>query len=83
MNNTHNDPKQLLARVCINFAKIVPIEKMSSDLLRLLLPTLVNGTKEKNMCVKANSELALIAVLRLKEGDAVYQVEIYVFLFVN
>lgn len=74
MNSSSNDAKQLLARVCINLAKVVSVDKMSNDLLRLLLPTLVNGTKEKNMYVKANSELALIAVLRLKEGDAVYQV---------
>ncbi|XP_044271833.1 eIF-2-alpha kinase activator GCN1 [Tribolium madens] len=73
MNNNNNDVKQLLARVCIHLAKTVPQEKMSSDLLKLLLPTLVNGTKEKNGYVKANSELALIAVLRLKDGDAMQQ----------
>lgn len=74
MNNNNNDVKQLLARVCIHLAKTVPEEKMSPDLLKLLLPTLVNGTKEKNGYVKANSELALIAVLRLKDGDAMQQV---------
>ncbi|KAJ8939613.1 hypothetical protein NQ318_012336 [Aromia moschata] len=46
---------------------------MAVDLLKLLLPTLVNGTKEKNVYVKANSEIALIAVLRLKDGDAMFQ----------
>jgi HEAT repeat protein len=73
MNNNNNDVKQLLARVCIHLAKTVPQEKMSPDLLKLLLPTLVNGTKEKNGYVKANSEIALIAVLRLKDGDDVMQ----------
>lgn len=80
MNNNNNDVKQLLARVCIHLAKTVPQEKMSSDLLKILLPTLVNGTKEKNGYVKANSELALIAVLKLKEGDAMQQVLIFVIL---
>ncbi|XP_074026538.1 lethal (3) 80Fj [Leptinotarsa decemlineata] len=73
MNNNSNDVKQLLARVSFHLAKIIPPEKMSSDLLKLLLPTLVNGTKEKNIYVKANSEIALIAILRLKDGDTMYQ----------
>lgn len=74
MNNNSNDVKQLLARVCLHLAKTVPAEKMAPELLKLLLPMLVNGTKEKNGYVKANSEIALIAVLRLKEGDEMHQV---------
>lgn len=78
MNNNNNDVKQLLARVCIHLAKTVPPEKMASDLLKLLLPTLVNGTKEKNGYVKANSEIALIAVLKLRDGEAMQQVKMTV-----
>lgn len=74
MNNSNNEVKQLLARVCIHLAKLIPPDHMAPDLLKLLLPTLVNGTKEKNSYVKANSEIALIAVLKLKEGDVIYQV---------
>ncbi|XP_051176736.1 eIF-2-alpha kinase activator GCN1 [Leptopilina boulardi] len=73
MNNNSNDVKQLLARVCIHLARNVSSEKMSPELLKSLLPMLVNGTKEKNGYVKANSELALIAVLRLKQGDEEHQ----------
>ncbi|CAG5089337.1 Similar to Gcn1: eIF-2-alpha kinase activator GCN1 (Mus musculus) [Cotesia congregata] len=73
MNNNSNEVKQLLARVCIHLARNIPPEKMSGDLLKSLLPMLVNGTKEKNGYVKANSELALIAVLRLKTGDEEHQ----------
>lgn len=69
MNNTSNDVKQLLARVCIHLARNIPPAKMSPELLKSLLPMLVNGTKEKNGYVKANSELALIAVLRLRQGE--------------
>lgn len=47
---------------------------MTPELLKLLLPMLVNGTKEKNGYVKANSEIALIAVLKLKEGEEMNQV---------
>lgn len=74
MNNSSNDVKQLLARVCLHLAKVVPTEKMAPELLKLLLPMLVNGTKEKNGYVKANSEIALIAVMKLKEGDEMHQV---------
>ncbi|XP_008548705.1 eIF-2-alpha kinase activator GCN1 [Microplitis demolitor] len=73
MNNNSNEVKQLLARVCIHLARNIPPERMSGDLLKSLLPMLVNGTKEKNGYVKANSELALIAVLRLKTGDEEHQ----------
>lgn len=77
MNNNSNDVKQLLARVSFHLAKTIPQDKMSPELLKLLLPTLVNGTKEKNVYVKANSEIALIAVLRLRDGDTMYQVNEY------
>lgn len=75
MNNSSNDIKQLLAKVSMYLARTVPPEKMAPELLKLLLPALVNGTKEKNGYVKANSELALIAVLRLKEGEQMHQVK--------
>ncbi|RVE41439.1 hypothetical protein evm_013909 [Chilo suppressalis] len=48
--------------------RIPPVSKRrrgGADLLRALLPALVNGTKEKNTYVRANSELALRALLRL------------------
>lgn len=82
MNNINNEVKQLLAKVSFHLAKKVPQEKiLSLELLKLLLPTLVNGTKEKNVYVKANSEIALIALLKLKDGDTMYQVCIFRFRF--
>lgn len=76
MNHTSNEVKQLLARVCIHLARSVNSDNMSPEILKALLPMLVNGTKEKNGYVKANSELALIAVLRLRAGDEEHQVNI-------
>lgn len=68
MNHASNDVKQLLAIVSTFIAKgsenILP-----SDLLRSLLPMLVNGTKEKNSAVKASSESALVALLHLRDED--------------
>lgn len=72
MNHLSNEVKQLLAKTCIYLAKVVPQEKTSGDFLKALIPMLVNGTKEKNGYVKSNSEIALISILRLKNGEDVY-----------
>ncbi|CAH1402466.1 unnamed protein product [Nezara viridula] len=66
MNHQSNEVKQLLARVCSYLARR---EINSPELLKAVIPMLVNGTKEKNSYVKANSELSLVAVLRLRNGD--------------
>jgi hypothetical protein len=73
MNHVSNEVKQLLAKTCIYLAKVIPAEKTSPDFLKPLIPTLVNGTKEKNGYVKSNSEIALIAILRLRTGEETYQ----------
>lgn len=73
MNHTSNEVKQLLAKICNYLAKVVPIENTPPEFLRPVIPMLVNGTKEKNGYVKSNSEIALIAVLRLRSGDESYQ----------
>ncbi|XP_055603671.1 eIF-2-alpha kinase activator GCN1 [Uranotaenia lowii] len=73
MNHTSNEVKQLLAKTCIHLAKTVPVDSTASEYLRLVIPMLVNGTKEKNGYVKSNSEIALVYVLRLREGDEVHQ----------
>ncbi|PSN31349.1 eIF-2-alpha kinase activator GCN1, partial [Blattella germanica] len=73
MNHSSNEVKQLLARVCSFLAKTVPPQQMAPEILRLLIPMLVNGTKEKNSYVKANSEFALVSVLRLRQGDETQQ----------
>nr|CAD7442358.1 unnamed protein product [Timema bartmani] len=73
MNHSSNEVKQLLARVCCVLGKTVPPQQMAPELLKLVIPMLVNGTKEKNSYVKANSEFALVAVLRLRFGDEMTQ----------
>lgn len=73
MNHNSNEVKQLLAKYCSYLAKVVPPEKISSDFLRPVISMLVNGTKEKNGYVKSNSEIALIAILRLRSGDDEHQ----------
>lgn len=73
MNHISNEVKQLLAKTCIYLAKVVPEEKIAPEFLKALIPMLVNGTKEKNGYVKSNSEIALVNILRLRNGEEVLQ----------
>lgn len=73
MNHASHEVKQILAKTCIYLAKVVPTDKTSSDLLKVLIPMLVNGTKEKNGYVKSNSEIALVEILRLRTGEETLQ----------
>jgi hypothetical protein len=72
MNHISNDIKQLLAKTSIYLAKTVPDSKTSDEFLKVLIPALVNGTKEKNGYVKSNCEIALVSMLRLKSDEKVY-----------
>ena len=47
---------------------------LSPEVLRVVVPALVMGTKEKNTMVRAASELAIVMLLRLRHGDQLYQV---------
>ncbi|XP_050533442.1 eIF-2-alpha kinase activator GCN1 isoform X2 [Daktulosphaira vitifoliae] len=71
MNQTSNEVKQLVAHICLYLGKSEVT--LSPEFLKLVLPMLVNGSKEKNCYVKSNSEIALIAVLKLQQGDATLQ----------
>lgn len=73
MNHTSNEVKQLLAKLVNYLAKVISSEKVPPELLKALIPMLVNGTKEKNGYVKSNSEIALIAILRLRSGEETYR----------
>ncbi|XP_068630147.1 stalled ribosome sensor GCN1 [Battus philenor] len=73
MNHPSNDVKQLMARACALLGREAPLAACGGDVLRALLPALVNGTKEKNTYVRANSEIALRAVLRLPHDEAFHQ----------
>ncbi|XP_030245992.1 eIF-2-alpha kinase activator GCN1, partial [Drosophila navojoa] len=69
MNHSSNDVKQLVAKSCIHLSKNLSPDQIHVDVLKVLVPTLVNGTKEKNGYVKSNSELALISILRLRSDE--------------
>ncbi len=68
INHANNDVKQLVAIAATHLAK-KSTSILPNELLRSLLPMLVNGTKEKNSAVKASSESALVAVLHMRGGE--------------
>ncbi|XP_053962827.1 eIF-2-alpha kinase activator GCN1 isoform X1 [Anastrepha ludens] len=72
MNHKSNEIKQLVAKSCNYLATELPVDKMTPDIIKLFVPMLVNGTKEKNGYVKSNSEIALISILHLRDNDTTY-----------
>ncbi|KRK05621.1 uncharacterized protein Dyak_GE27770, isoform A [Drosophila yakuba] len=72
MNHSSNDVKQLVAKSCTHLSKSLSANQSNIDVLKYLVPMLVNGTKEKNGYVKSNSELALISILRLRSDDTIF-----------
>uniref|UniRef100_A0A1B0AHF4 TOG domain-containing protein n=1 Tax=Glossina pallidipes TaxID=7398 RepID=A0A1B0AHF4_GLOPL len=72
MNHNSNDIKQLVAKSCNHMAKTLEASQISPEIMRYLIPMLVNGTKEKNGYVKSNSEIALISMLRLRDDETTY-----------
>lgn len=75
MNHSSNEVKQLLAQT-VNFLVKSSEKTLPNNLVKAIIPQLVNGTKEKNTIVKANSEYALVAVLKLREDDTNVQVSL-------
>ncbi|KAG7170707.1 eIF-2-alpha kinase activator GCN1-like 1 [Homarus americanus] len=72
INHSSNEVKQGMCRASQYAAESLATSKGSllpTEVARPLIPMLVNGTKEKNQVVRSSAEMALIAVLHLKEGD--------------
>lgn len=62
LNHPSNEIKQLVGQViqCVAHEVDLPV-----SMAKPLIPMLVNGTKEKNTVVRANSEFALITLLKI------------------
>ena len=69
MNHQSNDVKQMVATISNYWAKLQGNELLPSELLKAILPMLVNGTKEKNSSVRSFSESALVGVLHLRHKE--------------
>jgi len=72
MNHSSNEVKQAVA-ISTTFISRTSDVSIPPVLFKTLVPLLVNGTKEKNSMVRANSEHALVAFLKLRAGDEVLQ----------
>ena len=73
VNHNSNDVKQLLAVTSTFLAKQNATRSdkvLPGELLKPLLPMLLNGTKEKNSAVKSSCEGALVTILKLREGPS-------------
>lgn len=65
MNHSNNEVKQAVATSAIFLTRVLK-DPLPLLFMKVLVPLLVNGTKEKNTMVKAHSEQALVAVMRLR-----------------
>ncbi|KAK7087777.1 stalled ribosome sensor GCN1-like [Littorina saxatilis] len=76
LKNDSTDVKQLVGRVLVYMANAHSGDNNSSvsaEVLRVVIPALVMGTKEKNTMVRAASESAIVALFNLRQGDRLYQ----------
>ena len=75
MKQESNDFKGLAPQILTYLGKSVS-HALPADTLRMVVPMLVNGTKEKNTMIRVSSEFRLMALLRLGHGawGSTYQV---------
>lgn len=71
LNQSNNEIKTCVALSSSFLAKNYNPKVLPSSMLKILIPLLVNGTKEKNSIVKSSSEDALINILKLRESDQI------------
>lgn len=69
MNHSSNEVKQVMASSAVYLSRKSK-KQLPLPLLKMLIPMLVNGTKEKNTMVRAHSEQALVSVLELRGGQS-------------
>ena len=72
-NHSSSDIKMAAAQM-INHAAMTTESPLDMSIVRGILVVLVSNTKDKNTAVQADSEWALVALLKLKHGDEFLQV---------
>ncbi len=73
MKSECNEVKVLVGQVVSYLCDCGPPLWAAPPLATPLVAPLVMGTKEKNSVVRASSETALVALLRLRQGETAYQ----------
>ena len=74
MKHISTDVKQLSVELVIYLSIKNPKPSFDSNLLKIFIPMVVNGTREKAPSVRNSSEIALVNILDLKQSKAVYNV---------
>lgn len=82
INQTSNDIKLLSVQIVTYLSVLNNNKRLDDDLLRLFIPMLVNGTREKAPSVRLASEIALVELLQLRSGNTLYEVIFVVFVAV-
>ena len=73
MKHESNDVKQLIGQLVSHFTSSID-KPLDPSVAKLLIPSLVMGTKERNTLVKSNSEFALISLLQLRKDESYLKV---------
>lgn len=76
MNHPATEVKQKVAQVCSHLA-LAGENPLDLSELKLIIPQLVNGTKEKNTAVRYDSEMALVDILAIRKDDSLFEVRIH------
>ena len=69
-----NDVKQLVAQIVSILGHSASLKGPDSALLKVLVPVVLNGSKDKSAIVKSFSEHALMSILQYRKDDTIYQV---------
>jgi hypothetical protein len=78
INNQSGEIKELSVHVLIYLSVLNEDRAIDDSLLRVFVPMLVNGTREKAPSVRFSSEVALVKILRLKHEQTNYEVSFQV-----
>ena len=64
----------MTAAQMIGYISTATDEALDMAVIKSLVVVLVSNTKDKNTAVQADSEFALVSLLKLRQGQDVYQV---------
>ncbi|XP_033102350.1 eIF-2-alpha kinase activator GCN1-like [Anneissia japonica] len=73
LNHSSNDMKMTAAQM-ISYIANETDHPLDISIIKPLVLVLVSNTKDKNTAVQADSEIALVSLLRLRLGDETYQI---------
>lgn len=81
INQSSNDIKLLSVQIVTYLSVENSQKRFDDDLLKLFIPMLVNGMREKAPTVRLASEIALVELLKLKSDQSTYEVCVFVFVY--